>query len=69
MADDFRITLAAARVNAGLTQKEVAEALGISNATLIKWENGETVPTVDKAEIMAKMYKCPLNRINFCRKG
>lgn len=69
MADDFRISLAAARVNAGLTQKEVAEAIGISNVTLIKWENGETVPTADKAEQLARLYKCPLNRINFCRKS
>lgn len=69
MADDFRISLAAARVNAGLTQKEVAETIGISNATLIKWESGETVPTTDKAELLAKLYQCPLNRINFCRKS
>lgn len=69
MTDDFRISLAAARVNAGLTQKEAAESIGVSNVTLVKWENGETVPTADKAELLAKLYKCPLNRINFCRKS
>ncbi len=69
MADDFRISLAAARVNAKLTQKEAAETIGVSNATLIKWESGETVPTADRAEQLSKLYRCPLNRIDFCRKS
>lgn len=35
-----KITLRAARVNAGLTQGEMAEKLGVSLTTLNCWENG-----------------------------
>lgn len=66
MGDDFRITLPAARVNAGLTQNDVAEAIHVSKATVCSWESGKTHPTAEKAEQLAKLYKCPLNRINFC---
>lgn len=69
MVDDFRISLAAARVNADMTMEDVAKSIGISKTTLVNWENGVTVPTADKAEALAVLYKCPLNRINFCRKS
>ena len=39
-----KISLKAARVNAGYSQKEAAELLGISNKTLCSWENGKTFP-------------------------
>ena len=35
---NLRISLAAARVNAGLTQAEVAKTLHISPNTLVAWE-------------------------------
>ena len=37
-----KITLQAARVNAGLTQEEMAEKMGVSRAVIIAWENGKT---------------------------
>ena len=36
----LQITLAAARVNAGFTQEEVAKKMGISKQTIINWEKG-----------------------------
>ncbi|MFR2614039.1 MAG: helix-turn-helix domain-containing protein, partial [Subdoligranulum sp.] len=39
-----KISLAAARVNAGLNQQEAAKALGVSVATLQNYESGKTVP-------------------------
>lgn len=36
------ISIAAARVNAGMTQKELAEKLGVSPQTVYMWENGKT---------------------------
>ena len=51
-----QMTLRAARVNAGLTQKEAADALQISNRTLCKWENGNSVPKADKIDPICDLY-------------
>lgn len=32
------------REEAGLTQAEVAQALGVSRPTVVRWENGERTP-------------------------
>ena len=48
METAFKISIAAARVNANLTQAEAAKKLGIANNTLIKWEKGEEVPKINK---------------------
>ena len=40
------ISLAAARVNARLTQKEMAERCGVSESTIIAWESGKRCPNV-----------------------
>lgn len=37
-----QITLAAARVSAGLTQQELADKIGVSRTSIIKWETGQT---------------------------
>lgn len=36
-----QISLAAARVNAGLTQEELAEKLGVTRKSIQNWENGK----------------------------
>lgn len=36
----LKLTLKAARVNAGMTQKEVAEKMDRNVSTIINWENG-----------------------------
>lgn len=36
-----KITLRAARVNAGLTQGEMAECLGVTRETVAAWESGK----------------------------
>ena len=36
-----RLTLEAARVNKGLTQKELAEKMSVSRETVIAWETGK----------------------------
>lgn len=39
--EKLKITLKAARVNAGLTQTEFADALGVGKMTVCEWENGK----------------------------
>ena len=41
---DFQISMAAARVNAGLTQAKVAKKMGVSNVTILNWEKGKVTP-------------------------
>ena len=45
--EKFIENLKAVRENRGLTQKQVAEALGISDRTYSKWETGETEPGIE----------------------
>ena len=51
-----KITLKAARVNAGLTQKEAAEKLKVSNKTLGNWENGLSSPNVKNVSALCALY-------------
>lgn len=45
MREPLKITLKAARVNAGMTQSEAAEAAGVTVQTVCNWENGKTEPS------------------------
>ena len=62
----YKVTLAAARVNAGLSQKAAAKALGISNRTICAWEQGTTFPNADKIALICELYKIPYELLNFC---
>lgn len=59
------ITLKAARVNAGFTQKEAAKQLGISKTTLQNYEMYRTVPGIDMAQKIADLYGLPVDGIIF----
>jgi transcriptional regulator with XRE-family HTH domain len=63
-----KITLKAARVNAGLTQKEAAEKLGVSPKTLCNWENGNCVPLVDKIDPICELYDIHYDNLIFYSK-
>lgn len=59
----IKISLAAARVNAGLTQTDVAERLHISKQTIVNWEKGKTKLKVAEFEMLARIYKIPQDYI------
>jgi transcriptional regulator with XRE-family HTH domain len=61
----FKISIRAARVNVGLSQKDAAEHLGISNKTLGNWENGTTFPPADKINAICELYGVPYDHLNF----
>jgi DNA-binding XRE family transcriptional regulator len=65
--DDFKISMAAARVNANKTQAEVAEALHVGKQTVVSWENGKTSPTVEKAQEFCQFCNIPFDRVSFLR--
>jgi putative transcriptional regulator len=62
------ITLKAARVNAGLTQKEAAELIGVSKDTLSNYERGESYPDVPVLKRIEDAYKISYNDIIFLPK-
>lgn len=59
----FRISLEAARVNAKMSQKTAAQAVGVNVTTLSNWENGKTSPDVDKFKDLCDLYGCPIDCI------
>jgi transcriptional regulator with XRE-family HTH domain len=61
----YKVTLAAARVNVGMSQKQAAKALGVSNRTLCNWEQGVSYPKADKVESLCALYKVPYDMLNF----
>jgi transcriptional regulator with XRE-family HTH domain len=58
-----RISLEAARVNAGLTQKELAEMLGVSNVTIVNWEKGNSEPSVSQLRKISELSGIPMDFI------
>lgn len=60
-----KITLKAARVNAGLSQKEAAEMLNISKETLSNYEKGAYSPSWDMVHKIGEVYKFPVDFIFF----
>jgi len=63
------ITLAGARVSAGFTQQEAANRIKVTKQTIVNWEAGKTLPTTDKAQEMADLYRIPLQFIIFGKKS
>ena len=64
----IKISMAAARINAGLTQKELAEACEVSESTIINWENGKALPHIKRLPKLEKAYGIPLDyvKIPYC---
>lgn len=56
-------SIRAARVNAGYTQKQAAQALGVSESTVIKWEKGSSVPLADKFVEMCQLYNVSMDDV------
>ena len=60
---DFKISLKAARVNAGLNVIPAAKAIGIGKDKLLKWEkNSGLVPPIWQKKI-AEVYNVPVDAI------
>lgn len=57
----FQISLAAARVNAGLTQDVVARRVGVSKRTVINWEKGYVKPNAATLNMLSGIYGIPVD--------
>lgn len=61
--EKLQISLAAARVNAGLSQDEVAKSLHIAKQTIVNWEKGLSEPKMSQARELSELYNMPLDNI------
>ena len=61
----LKISLEAARVNAGYTQKEVGKILEVSNKTVCSWEKGESFPKPAQIDALCELYGVAYDNINF----
>lgn len=59
----IQISMASARVNAELTQKELAKACKVSESTVINWELGRSTPHIKRLPLLEKAYGIPLDYV------
>lgn len=59
----YKVTLEAARVNAGLNQTQAAKKIGVGLTTICRWETGKGKPPIDKVLKMCEVYDVPLENI------
>jgi transcriptional regulator with XRE-family HTH domain len=62
---NYSETMIKLRSQAGLTQRQVAEALGVTVQTVSNWETGHRVPrlTFDETLILCKVLSCTLEAL------
>lgn len=58
-----RICIAACRVNAGLNQRDFADKIGVSLATVTNWESGKTEPDLSELRKISKLSGIPMDFI------
>mgnify|MGYP001289012124 FL=1 len=58
-----QLSLEALRINAGMTQQDVADKLGVSRQTVMKWESGVTRPKELVIYALAKLYDVDIDAI------
>lgn len=61
----MKITLKAARVNAGLTQSDVAKIMGMSKGTIVNYEKGRSSPNITVGKTLASLYGVQMNELIF----
>lgn len=59
----LQISLAAARVNAGMTQNDVAKKMHTTRQTIANWEKGKVVPGIPEIEMLSRIYNMPQDYI------
>lgn len=63
---DIKIYLPAVRVNTGMTQREWADAIGVSFYTVNNWESGKTSPNINQVRKMSELSGIPIDCIYPC---
>ena len=59
----LQISLAAARVNANMTQEAVSKALHVGKQTIVRWEKGISTPSFITLAALSNLYGIPVDNI------
>ena len=59
----MKIKLKALRVNADMTQKDVAEKVSVTRETIQNWESHKTFPNVQTLQKLCVLYGCTLDDV------
>lgn len=60
-----KVTLTVARKIAGMTQNDLAKAIGVSESTILNWEKGRREPTISQAVAIGNAVGIPYDNIIF----
>ena len=63
--DNVKITLKAARTNAGYTQREAAEKIGVTVDTVGNWERGKSYPDALQIKRIESAYNITYDNLIF----
>lgn len=53
------------RLSKALTQKELAQQMGVQRATVSMWESGKAYPRTNKLVILANIFNCTVEELFF----
>lgn len=59
----YQVSIKAARVNAGMNRRQVAEALGVTERTVFNWEQQRTAIPIDMFKRMCDLYSVPIQLV------
>ena len=59
----FARKLRGLRAENRMTQKELADAVGTTDASVRNWEDGECMPNLSMAVKLADVLQCPLDQL------
>lgn len=61
---EIKISLKAARVNAGMTQEDVAKTLHRTKQTIVNWESGAVNIKFSDLQTLSDLYSIPIENLN-----
>ncbi len=57
------MNLAEARIRVGLSQRQVADKLKISDSAVCQWEKGQTKPKLQYVKVLASLYRVSIDEL------
>ncbi|MCR4646250.1 MAG: helix-turn-helix transcriptional regulator [Oscillospiraceae bacterium] len=57
------IALRALRYARGMTQRQVADAIGVSATSITQYESGDREPSIDKLKKLAALFDCTIDEL------